>query len=100
MGLSKQVIIRVFESPKWGYPDCNLLITLLTKSHDPPSKKTIPLVTLLLLLALLRKSESHDPGDWNGRLAERTLADEGDTVNLARPAWYRSVMRDRRMLCA
>ena len=24
-------------SPKWGYPNYNLLITLLTKSHDPLS---------------------------------------------------------------
>ena len=24
-----------YKSPKWGYPNYNLLITLLTKSHEP-----------------------------------------------------------------
>ena len=24
-----------YESPNWGYPNCNLLTTLLTKSHEP-----------------------------------------------------------------
>ena len=26
-----------YKSPKWGYPNYNLLITLLTKSHEPLS---------------------------------------------------------------
>ena len=27
-----------YKSPKWGYPNYNLLIALLTKSHEPLSK--------------------------------------------------------------
>ena len=28
-----------YKSPKWGYPNYKLLITLLTKSHEPPSSQ-------------------------------------------------------------
>ena len=28
-----------YKSPKWGYPNYNLLITLLTKSHEPLSRR-------------------------------------------------------------
>ena len=38
MGPSKQVIIGVISPLRWGYPKYNLLITLLTKSHEPLSK--------------------------------------------------------------
>ena len=27
-----------YKSPKWGYPNYNLLVTLLTKSHEPLSR--------------------------------------------------------------
>ena len=37
MGLSRWVILGVtsYKSPRWSYPRCSLLITLLTKSHEP-----------------------------------------------------------------
>ena len=30
-----------YKSPNWAYPSYNLLITLLTKSHDPLSNPTL-----------------------------------------------------------
>ena len=30
-----------YKSPKWSYPDCNLLITLHTRSHEPLSRPLV-----------------------------------------------------------
>ena len=44
-----------YKFPKWGYPSSNLLITLLTKSHEPLSRDT----KAIQLLTLVRAATKH-----------------------------------------